>query len=164
MSDTIVVMSQGHVEQVGGPEDVYVNPASAFVARFLGNANLVEARIGETRGDEVAVSVDGFGVVPVPVARSRGMSQGASALMVVRAERLYLDGEDGELPPDAIGLPAEVSAVDYQGQAARYFVEIGGRSLQAVNPIEHRPYRQGARVRAVIRGRDCALVPAEPPR
>ena len=161
MSDTIVVMSHGHVEQVGGPEEVYVNPASAFVARFLGNANLIEARVGESDGETVGVSVEGFGELRVPAARTHGLGEGAVALLVVRAERLYLDTEEGDPSPGAIALPAEVSAVDYQGQAARYFVTIGGRSLQAVNPIGQHPYREGARVRAVIRGRDCALVPAE---
>lgn len=161
MSDRIVVMSEGHVEQVGEPEEVYANPASAFVARFLGNSNLVEGRVGETRDGQVSVETDGIGTLRVPEERSRRLSQGDPALVVVRAEKLQL--ANGEVKPDAdsLSLPAKVTAVDYQGQAARYFVDVNGRSMQALNPIESRPFREGDTVNAVIRGRDCALVPAE---
>ncbi|MGF1622607.1 MAG: ABC transporter ATP-binding protein [Rhodomicrobiaceae bacterium] len=161
MSDTIVLMRDGRIEQVGAPEDVYVNPASAFAARFLGNSNLVPATVTGRNGSAVTVEIDGIGGVSVPLERSHGLQSGEKALVVVRSERLYLSDKAGDLPEDATALPAEVTAVDYQGQAARYFVEISGLTLQAVNPIETHPYRRGARVDAVIRGRDCALVRPE---
>ena len=161
MSDSIVVMSKGHIEQVGDPEEVYVNPASAFVARFLGNSNLLQGRIASRSGNEVEVIVDGLGGIRVPLDRSRGMANGEHAMVVVRAERLHLDSTGADLPDDAISLPADITAVDYQGQVARYFVSIGGHALQAINPIETHPYRRGDKVRAIIRGRDCALVPVE---
>ncbi len=161
MSDTIVVMSKGHVEQVGGPEEVYVNPASAFVARFLGNSNLLPATITARRGDSVSVRMEGVGELAVPAARSRAMKEGEAAMLVVRSERLYLREDATDLGDDAIALPGEVTAVDYQGQAARYFVSVAGHQMQALNMIERHPFRQGARVQAVIRGRDCALVPAQ---
>ncbi|MGV8938537.1 MAG: ABC transporter ATP-binding protein [Allorhizobium sp.] len=161
MSDKIVVMSKGHIEQIGDPEDVYVNPASAFVARFLGNSNLMEGKIASRSGGQVDVTIEGIGNLRLPLSRSHGMADGERAMVVVRAERLYLDQSDSEAPPDGIAIPAEVTAVDYQGQAARYFVSIGDQALQAINPIEKHPYRQGDKVRAVIRGGDCALVPLE---
>lgn len=161
MSDRIVVMSKGHVEQVGAPEDVYRSPTSAFVARFLGNANLVEGRVGKSAGETVSVAVEGFGELLVPASRSRGIGEGAAANIVMRAEKLFLGAEDETPHADALSLPGKVTAVDYQGQAARYFVEVAGRTLQALNPIEDRPFRRGDKVRAMIRGRDCALVPVE---
>jgi putative spermidine/putrescine transport system ATP-binding protein/spermidine/putrescine transport system ATP-binding protein len=161
MSDTIVVMSNGHVEQVGGPEDVYVNPTSAFVARFLGNSNLLPARVGAREGDVVPVTVDGFGTIRLPASRCTAVGESDRATLVVRSENLRLAGDDAPVPGDALALPADVTTVDYQGQAARYFVRIGDKTLQAVNAIEMHPHRQGARVKAIIRGRDCTLVPEE---
>ncbi|OJF91651.1 ABC transporter ATP-binding protein [Pararhizobium antarcticum] len=161
MSDRIVVMSKGHIEQIGAPEDVYVNPASAFVARFLGNSNLVAGDIVSRSASDVNVTIGGLGGLKVPLGRSRDMADGERAMVVVRAERLYLDQSEAETPADAVSLPAEITAVDYQGQAARYFVSVCGHQMQAINPIETHPYRQGDKVRAVIRGRDCALVPFE---
>jgi spermidine/putrescine transport system ATP-binding protein len=53
MSDRIAVMSQGHVEQIGTPEEIYRTPSSLFVAGFIGSANLlpgtVESRWGRCR-------------------------------------------------------------------------------------------------------------------
>ena len=43
MSDRIAVMSQGRVEQVGGPKEIYEEPATAYVADFLGVSNLMDA-------------------------------------------------------------------------------------------------------------------------
>jgi hypothetical protein len=50
MSDRIAVMSQGRVEQVGSPKDIYENPATAYVADFLGVSNLMDAEAGRARG------------------------------------------------------------------------------------------------------------------
>ncbi len=160
MSDRIVVMSAGHVEQIGAPEDVYTAPASAFVARFLGNSNLLPCKVGAWHGKAVDVEVEGLGPMRIPAARSGGMQPGAEALVVLRAERLDLAG-GGQAAEDALVLPGEVTAVDYQGQAARYFVTVNGRSMQALNPIGERPHRLGEKVQAVVRGSHCALVPAE---
>jgi putative spermidine/putrescine transport system ATP-binding protein/spermidine/putrescine transport system ATP-binding protein len=161
MSDTIVVMSKGHVEQVGAPEEVYTSPASAFVARFLGNSNLVPALVGARECDTVSVEAEGMGAIRLPASRCATAGPGEKATLVIRSENLRLVAGEENIPGDALALPAEVAAVDYQGQAARYFVRIGDRTLQAVNSIEIHPHRQGTKVRAVIRGRDCTLVPTE---
>ena len=49
LSDRVVIMHQGHIEQVGTPEDVYHNPATPFVVQFLGDVNLFHCRIEEGR-------------------------------------------------------------------------------------------------------------------
>lgn len=43
MSDTIVVMNQGHIQQIGSPEDIYNEPQNAFVADFIGDSNILSA-------------------------------------------------------------------------------------------------------------------------
>ena len=158
MSDMIILMSEGRVEQIGAPEDVYVNPASAFSARFLGNSNLLPAKVIARDDAAVRVEIEGIGELPIAVDRSRDLAVGEKALVVVRSERLYLRDSADDLPEDAVALPATVTALDYQGQAARYFISVAGQTMQALNPIETHPYREGAPVTALIRGRDCALV------
>ncbi len=162
MSDRIVVMSAGHVEQVGAPEDVYTAPASAFVARFLGNANLLPCRVTATHGSSVEAEIEGLGRLGgIPAARVSGMGKGDKAMIVIRAERLALHRERPDKSDDALALDGEITAVDYQGQAARYFVNVNGHPMQALNPIEDRLYRQNEPVTALVRGRDCALVARE---
>ena len=43
MSDTIVVMNQGYIQQIGTPEDIYNEPQNAFVADFIGESNIIAA-------------------------------------------------------------------------------------------------------------------------
>ena len=48
MSDTVIVMNNGVVEQVGSPEDIYNEPVNAFVADFIGEANILTAQCSAT--------------------------------------------------------------------------------------------------------------------
>ena len=49
MSDTIVVMNQGYIQQMGSPEDIYNEPQNAFVADFIGESNIIEGTMLEDR-------------------------------------------------------------------------------------------------------------------
>ena len=49
MSDTIVVMNQGYIQQIGTPEDIYNEPQNAFVADFIGESNILPATMVEDR-------------------------------------------------------------------------------------------------------------------
>src|SRR5690606_29947492 len=60
MSDRVVVLNQGRIEQLGTPREVYERPASLFVARFVGEANLLPGEIASVAGDG-RVQVDVMG-------------------------------------------------------------------------------------------------------
>src|SRR5690606_18192928 len=62
VADRIVVMNQGHVEQIGTPQEVYDHPASPFVYQFLGNVNLFQSRVhnGHARIDGIEIEIDGY--------------------------------------------------------------------------------------------------------
>ena len=55
LSDTIVVMSEGRVEQIGSPAEVYGTPATPFVARFVGQLSVLTGRVADSAGGRVAV-------------------------------------------------------------------------------------------------------------
>ena len=59
MADTIAVMNEGEIEQMGSPADLYDNPKTAFVANFLGQSNLIKGRIEGTDGDNLVVDLFG---------------------------------------------------------------------------------------------------------
>ncbi|MGA8261864.1 MAG: ABC transporter ATP-binding protein [Arenicellales bacterium] len=159
MSDRIVVMSDGRVEQVGTPQEVYVNPASLFVSRFLGNSNILSGRLNTDSG-KPSVDVEDLGSVQVDPGKLKSFRDGDPVALVVRAEKLVLS--ESEQPEEgATHLDGHVDAVDYQGQAARYFVTAGGHSLQAFNPIDQEPVKTGTNVHIRIRARDCVLLAPE---
>jgi putative spermidine/putrescine transport system ATP-binding protein len=160
MSDRIIVMSEGRVEQMGPPEEVYNTPATEFVARFLGAANILPAEALGIEGDQISLDVEGFGRVAIPREKAPRLAGAGKARVVIRAERLQLLPQDAP-PDDRIAVPAVVEAVDYQGQAARYFLRLGDRPLQAVNMIDEHPFADGTTVSLRLRPRDCAALPAE---
>ncbi len=159
LSDQIVVMSAGRVEQVGPPEEVYNTPASEFVANFLGASNILPATCVGHDGDSLAFDEEIFGRIAVPAAKAPQVTSEGPAKLVLRAEKLLLTERDA--PADGtIAVDATVETVDYQGQAVRYFVRAGEHQLQAINMIDERPFAEGAPVSLRLRPRDCAALSA----
>lgn len=156
MSDQIVVMSEGRVEQVGAPEEVYNTPASEFVAQFLGASNILAAR-GAVSGGAVTLHEKTFGTVPIPPAKAPRITTEGPAKLVVRAEKLVLSTSPA--PDGVISVPATVQTVDYQGQSVRYFVKAGDTQLQAINMIDGHPFPVGTKVNLHLRPQDCAALP-----
>ncbi len=157
LSDQIVVMSNGRVEQVGAPQEVYNTPASEFVARFLGASNILDGRCLSRGPDGAVLDVPVFGKVTVPSAKAPHLTGEGAAKLVIRAEKLLLR----DIPPEggAFSAPATVETVDYQGQSVRYFVRAGDVQLQAINMIDERPFPAGAQVHMTLRPQDCAALP-----
>ena len=82
MSDRIVVMNHGSIEQVGPPEEIYRRPAGAFVAEFMG-ANLLEARVVGGDATRTQVEVPSLGIsLELPIAKP----EGGAALLAVHSE------------------------------------------------------------------------------
>ena len=160
MSDRIVVMSAGEVQQEGVPEEVYNTPANEFVARFLGAANLFDARVTGADAGSVELDTAAFGRLAVPRERALRLGDATAARLVVRAEKLALSAGDA-VPAGTVGAPATVEAVDYQGQLARYFLRIGDSRLQAIQMIDGRPFPEGATVTVAVRPEDCTALPVE---
>lgn len=157
MSDKVVVMSNGRMEQVGTPEDVYNRPSSHFVADFLGNSNFLAARV-ETSANGLVTVAATHGDLRLTIASGGTFKPGDLVQVVVRAERISLGRE-----PDPLGGPLNsvdgiVTTVDYQGLNARYFVEAGGQRLQVINPIDRSPFRDGDRVRLHLRAEDAVIL------
>ncbi len=67
MSDRIAVMSDGRVEQIGTPQDIYHSPASLFVAGFIGSANLLPGEVTGRDGDDIVVALNSGEHDPYPV-------------------------------------------------------------------------------------------------
>jgi len=165
MSDTLVVMNQGWVEQVGPPALVYNEPASAFVADFLGHSNILPGIVAGVEGGFVRVRTDAGPEILCHARDRAGRPVGQRVRLVMRAERLLLGQEHDPGPGDSL-LTARVRTVDYLGQSARYFLTTtsadgdptAGVDLQAINPIDRHPVPEGAPVRVRIRGEDCVLL------
>jgi ABC-type Fe3+/spermidine/putrescine transport system ATPase subunit len=133
ISDRLVVLSEGRVQQLGPPQDVYQRPANEFVATFMGEANLVP---GTLRNDGAATVLDAGGFAfPVEL---DGQPAGARLQAVVRPERLEVD--------EASPIRGRVLSNAYHGRFVRYVVEVGGLTLQAEDRCAVEPVVTGGTV------------------
>ncbi len=122
LSDLVVVMNAGRVEQAGPPDEVYRRPASRFVADFIGRANFVEARLEAVVGDVADVSLLGQSM---RVPGGEGLTAGSSATVVVRPESIRVGVGD---------LRGVVKRATFLGPMAEYELEVGSDVLLAIDP------------------------------
>lgn len=152
MSDLVVVMNKGHIEQMGGPTQVYEEPRSEFVATFLGNANFLPGTVREVAANGIAVDLGGAGSLLVGEA-TRQVQPGQSVKVVVRAEKIDITA------PGNGGLPAKVADVDYLGSMARYQMELpDGQRLLSLVSLKDRALDLGQTVSLQIDPRHCRIL------
>jgi spermidine/putrescine transport system ATP-binding protein len=143
MSDRLAVMSNGRVEQLGTPSDVYEEPTTAYVADFLGVSNLMDANVAGIDGDGAArVRLGEFELL----ARQGDMDTTGRVKIVIRPERIRLEpaGTRGENR-----IPGMVERVVYVGSTMQVIVHLApGNTVQAwiQNQGENLPYKQGGSV------------------
>ena len=123
MSDRIAVMRSGRFEQVGAKHEIYTNPASAFVATFVGHANRLDGRIEEIADGLARIAWGGKSLlVPLPQGAARG-----------DAVRYFIKHEDLEIAPSMVnGRSADginevrgvLRDIIFKGQTANYIVAL----------------------------------------
>ena len=144
MSDTIVVMNQGYIQQIGTPEDIYNEPENAFVADFIGHSNIIDGvmikdKLVEILGVKMPCVDEGFGEnTPVDI--------------VIRPEDVELvPAEDGYMQGDVVSnifkgvhyeLEVKANGYDWMVHTTKY-VEVGSHVGIKVIPfniqVMHKP-------------------------
>ncbi|GGJ07880.1 polyamine-transporting ATPase [Halobellus salinus] len=122
MSDRVAVMRAGRIVESGPPESLYGHPQTAFVADFLGNANLLSGRVHGQRAGAVVVDAAG-GRFPAAVGEGRTPpASGADATVMIRPENLRLRGDT---------FAGTVRDIGYMGAHREYAVALdSGPTLQ----------------------------------
>lgn len=119
MADTVAVMNSGRIEQMGHPADMYEFPATAFVANFLGQANLLAGEVTGHSGDDLEVSAYGNRFA-LPAARSRAVT--STVHLGVRPEKVHLVGSLDEVPAGRCAIPGVITDSSYIGVSTQYLV------------------------------------------
>ena len=136
ISDRVVVMRDGQIEQVGTPEEIYAKPSTRFVADFVGKVNFVPVTIGESRGDDTSIELFGQQMIVPRVPYLAGETH----LAVVRPEELQL------VPADSGFIRGEVAFRTYLGSVVEYDISLAdGSTLMAIeyNPKARQPFEVG---------------------
>jgi spermidine/putrescine transport system ATP-binding protein len=122
MSDRLAVMSQGKVEQIGYPEDIYERPATRFVAGFIGTSNIIEAPVVGRRGDLLQIESAPDDRLLVAAPPDRAISAGRTLAFTVRPEKLRIANVADAVPENLCTISGTVVDVVYQGVSTQLVV------------------------------------------
>jgi spermidine/putrescine transport system ATP-binding protein len=148
MADTVAVMNQGRIEQLGAPEELYELPRTAFVATFLGQSNLFPGSVATSDDRSIVVTLANGARVEVPRARAQKLT--GEVVVGVRPEKLLLLAEEPERASGSNVLgPGRVSDVSFSGVSTSYQVELPGLGTVVVfaqNMVSGPVVHEGAEV------------------
>jgi len=153
MSDRIVVMNHGLIEQNGTPEDVYRTPATKFVASFLGQSNLMTGTVAQAGNGSARITLDNGASIEAKAPASA--KAGSKVTVIVRAQRLEVGKKAAN---GANKLKGKIAATSYLGGTAIYAIDAEGLKLQANTIIDDQVFREGETVDIAFAPSDCVLL------
>ncbi len=139
MADRVILLRDGQIEQNGTPEKLYMHPATAFTARFIGTPPMNLVRLKSGKGGAV---IEGAGGPPVLEGNGDGI------LLGVRPEHVGISDKDG--------VPAEITDIEYHGADSVVMCQVGEQAL-ALRVPGRANLVHGARVRLVWAASDVHL-------
>ena len=135
MADRIVVMSNGNVEQIGAPLDVYDNPANIFVASFIGSPgiNLINGTVRKTKDKAIVETAEG---IHLPLNSEVDVEEGQPVIYGIRPEHIELGRG---------GFSSAVELIEPTGAETLVFTQLGGIELCA-RTMKRREIKPGDKV------------------
>lgn len=139
LSDIIIIMNKGKIEQIGSPLEIYKYPESEFVADFIGVANFVKADVGAVKEKSCMVKIENMEIEIAKPAKMQ-VKSGEQVKLVIRPEAIRVD-QEGELT-------GEVLSSTYMGATQDYLVQIGDTELriEESNPNPTLTFARGDKV------------------
>ncbi|MDR6871639.1 putative spermidine/putrescine transport system ATP-binding protein [Bosea sp. BE125] len=159
MSDRIVLMNGGKIEQQGQPDELYFKPATVFSAEFIGSSNLIPG-IVEAGGPGGLSLRTAIGTFPVPAA-DFAVSTGDKAMLLVRPENMTLTGG-----PEVTSVSGRIDDSILLGGVVRHFVRCEDQStiiVQELNQPDRPIAKRGDEVRAGWPPAHARLLPPSAP-
>ncbi|MFC2081722.1 ABC transporter ATP-binding protein [Candidatus Bipolaricaulota bacterium] len=156
ISDSIAVMHEGKLQQLGNAEEIYAQPANRFVADFIGEANILPAVVMTVAADSVRIRLPG---AELDVAQPSGtFSPGQDVELVVRPEAVDLvDPAEGDME-------AIVGFSHYTGSIVQYSLILSEEqriSVQVANPLERGFLETDQRIGLRFHRRSLRILPRE---
>lgn len=137
LSDRIIIMNRGVIEQVGTPKEIYYSPKTEFVADFIGTANFIDAKVAGAGAGAIDILVFGKNI---NINCSRNFKAGDGCRIVVRPEMIKIGGEGM--------FKGRVVTSTFMGAFQDYSVDISGTKIkvQDYNPFGKRILNEGEEV------------------
>jgi spermidine/putrescine transport system ATP-binding protein len=161
MSDRIAVMDNGLIAQLGTPAEIYENPRTAFVAKFIGESNFFGGRAARRVGGQLELALAGGECIRVP--DSAAIKEGQEVKIAVRPEWMDVC-RPSETPPGENALPGEIRDVIYLGETMHVMLTLrDGNEVtvalrnegQLIKPL---PWKRGDTAAVAWLPEDCQIL------
>ena len=120
MADTVAVMNNGKIEQLGSPADLYENPKTVFVANFLGQSNFIDGVVESTDGSNVVANIQG---TRITFPKSRKNASGSALKVGIRPEKFRLH-DPGDNTHGNVLAGGKITDISFTGVSTQYLVEM----------------------------------------
>jgi spermidine/putrescine transport system ATP-binding protein len=120
MADTVAVMNNGKIEQLGSPADLYENPKTVFVANFLGQSNFIDGVVESTDGSTVIANIHG---TRITFPKSRNNASGSALRIGIRPEKFRLH-DPGDNTHGNVLTGGKITDISFTGVSTQYLVEM----------------------------------------
>ena len=120
MADTVAVMNNGKIEQMGSPADLYENPKTVFVANFLGQSNFIDGEVLSSDGDNQIVNIQG---TKIALPKSRNNASSKNVKVGIRPEKFRLH-DPGERAAGNVLTSGVITDISFFGVSTQYLVEM----------------------------------------
>jgi spermidine/putrescine ABC transporter ATP-binding subunit len=154
LSSRIAVFYNGNLEQVGTPKEVYERPETPFVARFIGNTNLLEGTLVSSGSNSAMVKLNDGREVVVEGDTANGAKPGERVLLSIKPQAVKL------VPESQTGLPSTILNRSYLGASTEYVVKSNlGTDLRAAAATDHAlEFGIGQSVYIEVDWKNCTLL------
>lgn len=158
MSDKIVIMSRGRIEQVATPEDIYRYPKSRYVADFLGTANFLDVEVNQVQAVDPALADNAGSAVETQnahvsyrgesgwVPASTDVVPSSKACLVLRAEDFEIIPADSPASPGELHLQGTVKDAVFYGNSIKYQIAVDDLTLTVMTLAGRGVYQTGSQV------------------
>lgn len=139
VSDEIIVMDQGEIQQKAQPTATYRHPRNAFVANFIGVTNFVHGSVQTVAGGEATLLRGGIEISGIVGDDRATPIEGAEAVGAIRAEQIRIAAEPGALSGLTMVLSGEVKDAIFEGERVVYEVAVPALEGDVLRVFDHDP-------------------------
>ncbi len=153
LSDQVVIMNEGRIQQMGAPAEIYAHPANMFVAGFIGKANFLEATIKKIEKKEF--NLDVMGVEVHAPYWDKTLEENEKVQLVVRPESIIPgEVEKGKLSGTVVNSVYFGSQILYEVQVSDDVI----LSIEVADPQQHKQYSVGTKVGLTFKEKSLHLL------
>ena len=154
LSDRVIVMNKGRIEQANGPRQIYQEPATAFVAAFVGTTNFLRGRVSRRKDAIAYVTLTGGDEIAVP---DKGLD--GDVQIALRPQFCTVQPLTTPVPPGANALQGTISRITYFGERSEASLDVNGTDFLVYLPLDT-SLQTGNAVRIVFPPASCTPLPA----